>query len=123
MKKEMLFLCSVIAVSLSGCKIKKRPAEFSAEELNQEGQLIHANLELGAAPPRDGFDKVYYYIDTDGDKNTAEYVACDISNSNMNERLRLKGKVLNANQTKPKMPLYEWKESVYYFQRAGRIKE
>ena len=124
MKKEMLFL-SCLAVSLSACseKSSEKEATLSNEELKKEGQLIHAELESSAHE-----EKAYYYIDTDGNHKTAEYIGYDTYISfpdypRTAESLQLRAKVFNANQTKPKMPLYKWQETLHHLQQAGRVKE
>ena len=125
MKKEMLFLSCVLAVSLSACSKKEgeNASTLSAEELKKEGQLIQAQVESKGQEER-----AYYYIDTDGDKKTAEYIGYDTYISfpdypRLDESLQLRSKVFNANQTKPKMPLYKWQERLHHLQQAGRVKE
>lgn len=125
MKKEMLFLSCLATVSLSACseQAEKKESTLSVEELKKEGQLIEAQFESSSQE-----DRAYYYIDTDGDKKTAEYIGCEKNISfpdypRTNESLNLRSKVFNANQTKPKMPLYKWQATLQQLQRAGRVKE
>ena len=110
MKKEMLFLSCLAAVSLTACseQAEKKESTLLAEELKKEGQLIEAQFESSSQE-----DRAYYYIDTDGDKKTAEYIGYDTYISfpdfpRTEESLQLRAKVFNANQTKPKMPLSQW---------------
>ena len=125
MKKEMLFLSCLAAVSLSNCsnQVEKKEFALSDEELKKEGQLIQAQIESSGQE-----EKAYYYIDTDGNNKTAEYIGCDTYISfpdypRTDESLQLRVKVFNANQTKPKMPLSEWQAMLKLLQRSTRVKE
>ena len=120
MKKEMLFLGCLAAVSLSACsdQSSKKESTLSNEDLKKEGQLIQAQVELTGHE-----EKAYYYIDTDGNHKTAEYIGYDTYISfpdypRLDESLQLRAKVFNANQTKPKMPLSQWQSMLKQLQRA-----
>ena len=125
MKKEMLFLSCLAAVSLSACSDQpsKKESTLSVEDLKKEGQLIQAQVELTGHE-----EKAYYYIDTDGNNKTAEYIGYDTYISfpdypRQDESLQLRAKVFNANQTKPKMPLSQWQSMLKQLQRTDREKE
>ena len=110
MKKELMTLSALSMLFIESCSHQSQ--RLPSSELNKQGELLFVDL-----PDQDD-TRAYYYIDTNKDKQTTEYVGMKY----VDERIDSK----KGQQFQTKMPISKWRKQMielHWFPTVERVKE